>query len=238
MKPIFFGFFLLTGSLVYTQSYVDSGVRHFNVGEYDEAMTDFDNAKGIAQMLTESAKAKIYFYSGLIWIKRAEKGKNNQQDAVKLAYENLSQVLSMDANLQTDIDIAYNDLSVLLIEKADELLKQEKKAKVTSEKVGLLDQRIEYLKIVKQIGINSLVDNYLGETYKQAGDVIFENASSVSEMDQAKKYYEEAVKNLEIARYNDPFDKGIIRTILDLSRKLDDAERVKEYLELLDLAGG
>lgn len=237
MKPIFFGFFLLTGSLVYTQSYVDSGVRHFNVGEYDEAMTDFDNAKGIAQMLTETAKAKIYFYSGLIWIKRAEKGKNDQ-DAVKLAYENLSQVLSMDANLQTDIDIAYNDLSELLIEKADELLKQEKKAKVASEKVSLLDQRIEYLKIVKQIGINSLVDNYLGETYKQAGDVIYNDAGDISGMNQAKEYYEEAVKNLEIARYNDPFDKGIIRTILDLSRKLDDAERVKEYLELLEIAGG
>lgn len=239
MKPALLVFFLITASCSFSQSYVDSGIRHFNVGEYDEAMVDFDNAVGIEAMLTETAKAKIYYYRGLVWLKRAEKSKGNaEQDPLMQAYADLTRVLSMDGEMESQINDAYRDLSGLLMEEADDFLKQEKKADELPLKLELLDKRIEYLKLIEELGVSTLAHLYLGETNKQAGDLIFENTRNVQEMQKAGEYYKEAVRYLELARYDDPFNKGVIRTLLELARRLDDAERVKEYTILLDLAGG
>ncbi|WP_420577938.1 hypothetical protein [Ekhidna sp.] len=239
MKPVLFVFFLITASCAFSQSYVDSGIRHFNVGEYDEAMDDFEDAIGIQAMLTETAKAKIYYYRGLIWLKRAEKSRGNaEQDPLMQAYDDLTKVLSMDQDMEAQINDAYRDLSGLLMEEADDFLKQEKKADELPLKLELLDKRIEYLKLIEELGVSTLAHLYLGETNKQAGDLIFESTRKVQEMQRAGAYYNEAIRYLELARYDDPFNKGVIRTILELARRLDDAERVKEYNRLLDLAGG
>ncbi len=239
MKPVLFVLFLTTASMVLSQSYVDSGIRHFNVGEYEEAMVDFENAIGISQMLTEKAKAKIYFYRGLIWLKRAEKSSDNvEQDPLMLAYTDLSKVLSMNSDFESQINDAYRTLSGLLMEKADSYSKQVKKADEIPRKLELLDKRIEYLKLVKELGVTTMVDFYLGETNREAGDLIFESTTNVTEMQKAKAYYEEAIKYLELARYDDPFSKDIIRTLLTLAERLGDVDRIAEYEKLLDLAGG
>ena len=239
MKPVLFALFLTTASMVLSQSYVDSGIRHFNIGEYEEAMVDFDNAIEISQMLTETAKAKIYYYRGMIWLKRAEEGRGNaEQDPLMLAYDDLSKVLSMDKDFESQIDDAYRTLSGLLMEEADSYTKQVKKADEVFDKLKLLDQRIEYLALVKELGVVSLVDFYLGETNKEAGDLIFESTTNVLEMQKAKGYYEEAIKHLELARYDDPFSKDIIKTLLTLAERLGDVDRIAEYEKLLDLAGG
>lgn len=239
MKPVLLAFFLITASIVFSQSYVDSGIRHYNVGEYEEAMEDFDNAIGIQQMLTESAKAKIYYYRGLIWLKRADKTAGNaEQDPLMLAFDDLSKVLSMDKDFESQINDAYRDLSALLMKEADSYQKQVKKADEISEILDLLDRRITYLKLIKKLNVTTLADFYLGETNKQAGDLIFENTTNVQEMQKARVYYEEAIKYLELARYDDPFSKDIIKSLLTLSERLGDVDRVAEYEKLLELAGG
>ncbi|WP_425391893.1 hypothetical protein [Ekhidna sp.] len=239
MKPYLFAFYLITASLVFSQSYVDSGIRHFNVGEYEEALIDFENAAEIQDMLTEAAKAKIFYYRGLVRLKQAEKAKSSaEQDFLMLAYADLQQVLSKDKNMELEVSNAYKQLNALLLEEAEDLLKQEKKADEVDQKLSILDRRIEYLVLAKKLEVSSLVDLYLGETNKQAGDIIFERATSVTEMQRAKAYYEEAIKYLEIARYDDPFSKDIIKTLITLAERLGDVDRLAEYQKLLDLAGG
>ncbi len=224
---------------MFSQSYVDSGIRHFNVGEYEEALIDFENAAEIQDMLTEAAKAKIFYYRGLVRLKQAEKAKSSaEQDFLMLAYADLQQVLSKDKNMELEVSNAYKQLNALLLEEAEDLLKQEKKADEVDQKLSILDRRIEYLVLAKKLEVSSLVDLYLGETNKQAGDIIFERATSVTEMQRAKAYYEEAIKYLEIARYDDPFSKDIIKTLITLAERLGDVDRLAEYQKLLDLAGG
>lgn len=240
MKAILIVLFLITAQLAYTQSYVDSGIRHFSLGEYDEALIDFENADEIKSMLTQSAIAKIYYYRGLIWLSKAEKASGNytEVDPLQLAFSNLTKVLSNDDTWKPQVDEAHIKLSRLLIDEADSYLKLEKKADEVDEKTDLLDKRISYLLLVKELGISSLANLYLGQTNKQAGDVIFNNTTSVTTMQKAKAYYEESLKHYELARYDDPFSKDIIEDLLTISKRLGDVERIAEYEKLLKLAGG
>jgi len=239
MKSAFSIVLFLFSIVVYGQSYVDSGISHYHAGEYEEAMKDLDNAVEIMPVLTETAKAKMYYYRGLVWLAWAEQGvKNAEADLLKNAYNELKRVTELDSSLEPKVKEAYQRLGNLLLEKADAYLKEEKKAKELEEKLRWLDQRIEYLKILKELEVSSLADLYLGNTNKQAGDLIFEVANTVSLMQQAKGYYEEAIKYLELARYDDPFSKQIIRDLLELAKRLADGERQEEYEKLLELAGG
>ena len=74
MRPFACILFFVSALLASSQSYVDSGIRHFMAKEYDEALMDFEEAEKVKVMFTESSVAKIYFYRGLIWLERAEKG--------------------------------------------------------------------------------------------------------------------------------------------------------------------
>lgn len=240
MKAILIVLFLLTAHWSYTQSYVDSGIRHFNVGEYDEALEDFQSADEIKAMLTQSAIAKIYYYRGMIWLSKAEKSSGNYSeiDPLQNAFSNLTVVTRHDDTWKPQVDEAYSRLNRLLIDEADTYLKLEKKATGMEEKTGLLDKRIEYLLLAKELGISSLTNLYLGQTNKQAGDIIFESTTNVTTMLKAKGYYEESLKHYELARYDDPFSKDIIRDLLTISKRLGDVERIAEYEKLLELAGG
>ncbi|WP_370087268.1 hypothetical protein [Ekhidna sp.] len=240
MKAILIVLFLLTALLSYTQSYVDSGIRHFSVGEYDEALEDFESADEIKSMLTQTAIAKIYYYRGMIWLSKAEKSSGNytEVDPLQMAFSNLTVVLNHDDAWKPQIDEAYTKLSRLLMAEADNYLKLEKKAGTVDEKTNLLDKRISYLLLAKELGVSSLVSLYLGQTNKQAGDIIFESTTNVTTMLKAKGYYEESLKHYELARYDDPFSKDIIRNLLTISKRLGDVERIAEYEKLLELAGG
>lgn len=226
--------------MVYTQSYVDSGIRHFNLGEYDEALVDFESAEEIKSMLTESAKAKIYFYTGLIWLSKAEKsgGNSSEQDFLQLAYDNLSTAMRLDTDWEESVNKAYKQLSTLLMNEADSYIKLEKKADGVDEKTAILDKRIDKLMLVEKLGVSSLVHLYLGQTNKQAGDLIFNSTTNVLEMQKAKKYYEESLKYYELARYDDPFSKEIIEDLLTISKRLGDVDRIAEYEKLMKLSGG
>lgn len=240
MKAILIVLFLITAQLAHTQSYVDSGIRHFNLGEYDEALVDFESVEEIKSMLTESSKAKVHFYTGSIWLSKAEKAGGNtaEQDALQLAYDNLSLAMKLDTDWEDPVKKAFRQLNTLLLSEADSFIKQEKKADGMDEKTSILDRRIDKLLLVKEIGISSLVNLYLGQTNKQAGDIIFNNTTNVLEMQKAQKYYEESLKYYELARYDDPFSKDIIEALLTISTRLGDVDRIAEYEKLMELADG
>lgn len=238
MRTILLSICFLLAIAGYSQSYVDSGIRHFNVKEYDEALVDFDEAEKVKVMFTESSIAKIYYYRGMIWVERAEERNNAEEDPILRAYENLSEVSKHDDSWDESIEKAYRRLNAKVMEEVESYEKLLKKADGVEEKIGMLDQQIERLKFAEKLNVSSLINSMLGEANKRAGDIIFEDATDTESMNKAKEYYTEAIKYFEIARYDDPFNKDTINTILELARKLGDAEKLKEYTLLLDLAGG
>lgn len=240
MKQLLVVLFFFISVLVHGQSYVDSGIRHFATGEYDKALEAFEEADEIANMITESAKAKLYYYRGIIWLRKAQKsaGSSAEVDPLFLSYTDLTRVLKSDNSWAPQVEEAYETLYPLIIKEADFYLKMEKKEDDLTEKLGHLDHRISYLSMANELETSTNPLLYLGQTNKQAGDLIFSNSSNVSELQKAKTYYEQSVSYYEQARYEDPFSKEIIRDLLILSERLADGERIEEYEKLLKLAGG
>ncbi|SNS82763.1 hypothetical protein SAMN05421640_1408 [Ekhidna lutea] len=240
MKLIALVIFLTTAHCIYSQSYVDSGIQHFAKEEYEEAMVDFNNAIDIQDMLTESSKAKIYYYRGMIWLKRAEDSKGNyaEENPVHQAHEDLIKATELDNSWEPHVKDAFVKLNRFLLDEAENYLKLEKKADGIDERTSLLDKRIQYLERAKELEVSSMIDLYLGQTNKQAGDIIFDNTTNVTVMQRAKAYYEAALIHYEIARYDDPFSKDIIEALLTISKRLGDVDRIAEYEKLLELAGG
>lgn len=239
MRKLLVVFFLLTTSLLSAQSYVDSGIRHFAVGEYDEALVDFKDAEAILSMITESSKAKLFYYRGMIWLDRAEKsGDFAEEDPLQLSYDDLTKVLTMDTSWEPQVKKAYGRLSRLILKEADVYTKLAKKEEQLQGQLNLLDTRIQYLHMAKDLEISSMTVLYLGQTNKQAADLIFENSSSVAELQKARGYYEKSLTHYEQARYDDPFSKDIIQDLLTISQRLNDSDRVEEYEKLLQIAGG
>ena len=233
-QVVLMGAFLMS-TWTFAQSYVDSAIKHFALGEYDEAMKDFKDAEEIMNMITETSKAKIFFYRGSIWLDRAEKG---NEDAIRLAYEDLIKVVDHDKTWESEIGKTYDRLKKVVLDRAEASEKEAKKTDDIDEKVASLDTRIEYLRLSKELGSSSLSDFYLGQANKQAGDAIFESTTDVSKMLKAKKYYEEALQYYELARYEDPFSKDVIQSLLTLSTRLGDVDRIAEYEKLLELSKG
>ncbi|WP_462248774.1 hypothetical protein [Ekhidna sp.] len=240
MKFIFSYVAFLAMTALYAQSYVDSGIRHYAAGEFEEALIDFKDAADIESMITESSRAKLYFYRGMIWLSRAEKSPNGfpEIDPLKLSYDDLTKVLSMDDSWKAQIDDAYSRLYTLILEEADNYLKQVKKEDELDQKLKLLDSRNGFLDLAVNLDVSAMPVLYLAQTNKQAGDLIFEGSKDFQELQIAKKYYEESLKHFEQARYEDPFSKKIIQDLLTISTRLGDSERIDEYNKLLELAGG
>ncbi len=240
MKPLFLIYSLITVSILNAQSYVDSGIRHFAAGDYDEALLSFKDAADIESIITESSQAKLYYYRGMIWLMRAEKSSENnaEGDPLQLSYNDLTRVLAKDDFWKPQIDEAYDRLYSLILDEADSYLKLQKKADERSQKLELLDSRINYLLMAEGLGISALPTLYIAQTNMLAGDLIFDNSTDFQEMQQAKKYYEESLKYYEQARYEDPFSKKIIQDLLTISTRLGDTERIEEYQKLMELAGG
>ena len=240
MRLLFIICLLGASSILYSQSYVDLGIRHFAVREYDEALVDFKEAEKIVSMITESSKAKMYYYRGMIWLIKAEEAAGDfaEENPIQLSYQDLSKVLTMDKSWEPQIKEAYGRLYVLMIDQANSYLKSVKKEDGMEGKISWLDERISYLNMARVLDVSTEVNLFLGQTHKQAGDLYFEVGNSLNELQKAEQYYRESLKYYEQARYDDPFSKEIIEDLLTLSRRLADKERITEYEKLLKLAGG
>ena len=240
MRRYLFVLFCIPVACIYSQSYVDSATELYLKGEYQEALKEFRKAYGLKNVLTDASIGKMYYYRGLTWFAIAENSGAvlEEGSAFTYAYDDLKEVKKYTSKFDRELEEINQRLSYVILNQAEELLKEGKKADNLDESLILLNKRVELLTIVKEFEISSFVTRYLAETNKYAGDLIFKKATDVESMKKAQEYYKVAIQQFEIARYDDPFDKGVIKTILELARKLDDAERVKEYTQLLEIAGG
>jgi len=231
-----FFYFLFFG--LFSQSYVDSGVRHFNQGEYREALADLQEAEKVKTVFTELAIAKLHFYHG-VTLYKLQKPIEMDRDKIYFIKEKLDKAIKVDStNWFARSQEVYQGLADSRIEKAEKMLKEARKQEERELRVSLTKEYIFQLNLSEELVYNPDLELLKAEAYHEVGDLYFEDATKVSSLQEAAKNYQKAIELYEIARYNDPFSKEIIRKILMLSKRMDDPERIKEYSDLLELAGG
>lgn len=218
------------------QSYIDSGIRHFNANEYQEAILDFDEAEKAKALFTAQAVAKLHFYQGMTLYRLAD-----------LAYPSANMLrihryfgksLALDSAWFSKINEAEVAMLDALMGRAKDLYKQASREKEKTDKADRLEKCLSILKMAEEILMTPEVEIKLAECHHEIGDLFFENVSEVISLQKAGSHYASAIKYYEVARYNDPFSKAIIEKLLILSKRMDDPARVKEYSDLIVLAGG
>ena len=223
--------------LSYSQSYVDSGIRHYDAKEYKEALVDFNEAENAKSLFTSKAVSKLYFYKAMSLYHLTDVEKE-AIGTVLAIHQYFEKSLSLDSTWFSQIDQVETSVTTSLIERADGVLKLASRAKEKEEKINGLKRFIDILKLAEEVKLIPEVELKLAGGYERLGDVYFEDSSNVASLRKAGEYYAQAIKYYEVARYNDPFSKSIIETLLVLSKRMDDPERVKEYSDLMALAGG
>lgn len=237
MKTFLSTLFCAVTLFAHSQSYIDSGVRHYDAGEFSEALVDFNEAENVKSLFTSSAMAKLYFYKAMTLYEITDVSRE-AIGSILAINQNFDKSLQLDSTWFEQINDTQTQLVGSLIGRGDLIFKQASKAKERLVKIDNLKAYLDVLKLAEEISLTPKVELKLAEGYFMMGDVYFEDSSNVASLQKAAQYYEQAIKYYEIARYNDPFSKSIIESLLTLSKRMDDPERVKEYSELLSLAGG
>lgn len=220
------------------QSYIDSGIRHYKAKEFKEALVDFKEAENLKVMFTSSAVGKLQYYRGLtIW----ELNRGNDE----IGEEEVNQILTdfhkaekLDSSRSEAIELVIDQLYDLVYESSNSIGKKAGKEKSIDAKSQLLSKYVDRLLLCESVKKSEAVELNLAKAYHDFGDLYFQRAEDIIDVQIAEEKYKMAIDYYEIARYNDPYSKEIISALLTLSERMDDPERVKEYTKLLELAGG
>lgn len=229
---LFFGY-----QFSWSQSYIDSGIRHYNADEFKEALIDFEEAEKVKSMFTAKAIGKLQIYRAkTIW----ELNKSNEKitdETIDQLLLDLSNAVSVDSIYVEDANTITNGLYSLVQAQVEDLYKKASKEKDVWTRIGILDDYISRLFKIQEIKNTEEVELAIAKAHHEIGDIYFAE-EDIMFLSKAGEYYQSAIEHYEIARYNDPYSKDIIKALLDLSKKMDDPARVEEYSKLLELAGG
>lgn len=234
---------LLVSSLMFitkAQSYVDSGIQKYQVGEFEEAITFFNKGYELRDALPAASLARIFLYRGMCKLELLKSDGESTQAGITVEniYSDINNSEKYENVWPAKLEETKSDLYELAIDYADIMSKLARKENDFIKKSALYNDRIKFLKIASDLSPTSNINQLVGQTHKDIGDLYFESTEDLSKLQIAKQNYEEAIKYFEIARYDDPFSKEIIEALLELSKRLLDQERIDEYKKLLELAGG
>ena len=229
---LFFGFFCS----VFSQSYVSSGIRHFEAKEYAAALEDFQEAEKIKDVFTKDAIGRLYFYLGMTNYQLL--ASDQPEDQIMVVHDYLNRAINIDSSWSDQSSEVFADLASGIIKRADSQYKKASKTKDEQAKIAGLTEYIRLLTLSLQFRADGEVELLEALAYQQLGDVYFQKTDDIIALDRAGAHYKKAIELYEIARYNDPYSKDIIRSILELAIRIDDPQRVEEYTKLLKLAGG
>ncbi|MFK7953825.1 MAG: hypothetical protein AB8B73_13350 [Ekhidna sp.] len=240
MKVFVYLLFVFTISTTNAQSYVDSGIQKYQTGQYEEAIILFDKGYELRDVLTSTSIARVFFYRGISKLELFKVNGENVDTGVTVEgiFTDIDNSVKYENVWPAKLEEVQGELFDILLEKADEIKKTANREKEVGQKIGLLNQRINYLKMASELGSLSSNSLLLGETYKEIGDLYFKSTEDLSKLQIAKKSYEESLLLYEEARYDDPYSKDIITALLEISTRLMDQERIDEYEKLLKLSGG
>lgn len=221
----------------WSQSYIDSGIRHYNADEFKEALIDFEEAEKVKSMFTVNAISKLQIYRAKTLWQLNKSNEKISDEIIDQLVMDLSSAVAADSMYSTDANAIINDLYILVKSQAEDLYKKAGKEKDVWTRIGILDDYISRLFKVQEIKNTDEVELAIAKAHHEIGDIYFAE-EDIMFLSKAGEYYQSAIEHYEIARYNDPYSKDIIKSLLDLSKKMDDPERVEEYAKLLELAGG
>jgi len=220
----------------YAQSYLGLGIQHYDAREYEEALLDFNDAEKAKSLFTDKAVSKLYFYKAMTLYHLTDIGQASS-DSVLTIHQYFNKSLTLDSAWYPQINETERIIVGILIAKAEIIYKKVSKAKVREDRINGLKRFLAILNLAERLMLTPDIELKLAQGYEDLGDVYFEDSSNLSSLRKAGEYYPQAIKYYELARYNDPFSKSIIERLLMLSKRMDDPERVKEYTDLMTLAG-
>lgn len=235
------GIFLLLIAFTFTtfsQSYVNAGIQHYNLGQFEEANADFIEAEQMKKAFTPSAIGMLHFYQAMTNYKMTDIGSLRIQD-VKSILSDFQQAVKIDsAHWYQESKEVRQMLAAEVNNRASRQLKYLRKIADTENRVAKSLYYIELLELVKELNQGAQVERLMASAYHEMGDWYFDGAVDVSAMQLAGRYYSKAIQHYELARYDDPFSKDILKALLTLSERMDDPSRTAEYTKLLGLARG
>lgn len=239
MRVLFNVIFISIVSIIQAQSYVDSGIQKYHSSQFKESITLLDKGYELRDALPNGSMAKIFLYRGLSKFELLKKNGEKPEEGITLkeVYSDIENSLKYGNEWASKVEETQKELSEMLIEYADNSGKLSSRENDFTQKITLINDRIEYLNMAVKLKESSNGNLLLGQSYKEIGDLYFA-AQNLATMKIAQENYVEALKYFEIARYDDPFSKKIIEDLLEISNRLDDQARVQEYEKLLKLAGG
>lgn len=220
------------------QSYVDSGIRHYIAEEYEEALVDFNEAVSLKSLFTEFAVSKLHFYRGMSLYQIHEGKPTLDLDMIKEINGDLQTSLEIDSSWYETADDVIDAIYNETLEIAEVQLKKARKEKELDARVDQTNGYIDILQTGFEIKKVAEVELLIAEAYHEIGDLYFEDSNNVASLQKAGANFGKAIEYYEMARYDDPFSKEIIKSLLTLSKRMDDPQRVEEYSKLLALAGG
>lgn len=238
MKALLPLFFVLICSFTWSQSIIDSGVRNYNQKNYREALKNLYEAEQMAAVFTEEAIAKLRFYKSQTLWKLNSSENDLIEDLVRDIVEGLRHASATNADWSLLANETYSEMRNVLTNQAERINKAANKQKELDEKIRLKRTYVAKLELVEYIQPSASNELIIAETLHEIGDLYFEAEGEALVMNLASEYYSKALKAYELARYNDPYSKPLIKAVLKIARRTGDAERVKEYTKLLELAGG
>ena len=238
MKALFVICLMANVLFVDAQSYVDSGIRHYIAEEYEEALVDFDEAVSLKSLFTEFAVSKLHFYRGMSLYQIHEGKTTLDLEMIEEIYGDLYVALDIDSSWMETADDVLEAIYIETLEIAGGELKTARKEKEIEARVNQTNGYIDILQTGFKIKKVAEVELLIAQAYHEIGDLYFEDSNNVASLQKAGANFGKAIEYYEMARYDDPFSKGIIKSLLTLSKRMDDPQRVEEYSKLLALAGG
>ena len=184
---------------IYSQSYVNAGIQHYNRGELEEARSDFNEAEKMKEVFTPSAIGKLYFYKALTEFKMFEI-KDLGIDDIRNILGDFNQAIAMDSALW--FQEAENVLGLLSLEvenRAGDLLKDARKILDREDRVAKTHEYSELLNLVEQLDKEAKIDLLRANAYHEIGDLYFNSALDVAAMQEAGKHYSQAIEYYELA---------------------------------------
>ncbi|MEM7298038.1 MAG: hypothetical protein AAF391_07210, partial [Bacteroidota bacterium] len=200
---------------------------------------DFKEAENIKSLFVESSIGRLHFYKGMSLYKlhSGSKGGINDEMADQIL-KDLGEAVRIDSTWFQPVEEVFADLHVQYEERFRVQLKTARREDTVDDKAQAF---LEYVALVDKAHLFQADDGsdlLKAKAFHEIGDLYFEDSNNVASLQKAGQHFKSAIEYYEIARYNDPFSKDIIKSLLDLSKRMDDPSRVQEYSKLLELAGG
>ncbi|GAB4246704.1 MAG: hypothetical protein Tsb0034_25700 [Ekhidna sp.] len=206
--------------------------------EYAEGLADIAEAEKAKSLFTPLAISKMHFYKGMLLFKMGDFESAVDETTANEIMLNFSKALELDSSWSSATKEVLHELHLAAMKQAASALKQARKVDEDSEVETLLNAYIAQLSLAERLEYHPDIELKKAEAYHELGDLYFKGEKTLGNMRKAADYFQKAIHEYELARYNDPFSKDIIKDLLLLSQRMDDVERIQEYSQLLELAGG